>query len=86
MASKVAARSTVKSSDTVAGQTQAPKSRNSKSGLHPKVQTDVSAAPASPPGPWKREKMGVVTVYEPAGGAFDKNSEAFQLSGSTAVM
>lgn len=54
---------------------------------HPKVQPDVSAVPANAPGPWKREKMGVVTVYQPAGGTFDKTSEdCHQLSGSTAVM
>ncbi|MCJ8735731.1 hypothetical protein PDJAM_G00250790 [Pangasius djambal] len=85
-ASKMAVESTVKPSDKVTGQTQAPKSKSDRTVLHPKVQTDVSAAPANAPGPWRREKMGVVTVYQPAGGAFDKNSEAFQLSGSTAVI
>lgn len=86
VASEVAIQSTVQPSDTVTGQTQAPKSKSDKTVRHPKVQTDISVASANAPGPWRREKMGVVTVYQPAGGTFDKNSEAFQLSGSTAVM
>lgn len=76
----------VKPSGTTTRQTQAPKSKNDQSVPRPRVQTDASAAPANAPGPWRKEKMGVVTVYQPASGAFDKNSEAFQLSGSTAVM
>lgn len=87
---EVAIQSTVQPSDTVTGQTQAPKSKSDKTVRHPKVPADVSAASANAPGPWRREKMGVVTVYQPAGGggggAFDKTSDAFQLSGSTAVM
>lgn len=92
VASEVAIQSTVQPSDTVTGQTQAPKSKSDKTVRHPKVPADVSAASANAPGPWRREKMGVVTVYQPAGGggggggAFDKTSDAFQLSGSTAVM
>lgn len=82
----MAVQSTVKPSDTITGQTQAPKNKNDKLVLHPKVHPDDSAAPENAPGPWKKEKMGVVTVYQPAGGAFEKNSEAFQLSGSTAVV
>ncbi|XP_060771181.1 HMG domain-containing protein 3 [Neoarius graeffei] len=86
---EVAIQSTVQPSDTVTGQTQAPKSKSDKTVRHPKVPADVSAASANAPGPWRREKMGVVTVYQPAGGgggAFDKTSDAFQLSGSTAVI
>lgn len=84
VSSKVAIQSTVKPSDTVTGQTQAPKSKKSdKTVLHPKVKTDVSAL-TNAPGSWRREKMGVVTVYQPAGG--DKDLESIQLSGSTAVM
>lgn len=85
-ASKVPIQSSGKPSDTITGQTPGPKSKSDKAVLRPKVQTDASTASTNAPGPWRREKMGVVTVYQPAGGAFDKNSEAFQLSGSTAVM
>lgn len=80
------ASSTVKPSGTVSGQTQAPKSKGDKTALRPEAETDVFTAPANAPGSWKREKIGVVAVYEPASGTTDKNSEAFQLSGSTAVM
>ncbi|XP_053371203.1 HMG domain-containing protein 3 [Clarias gariepinus] len=84
VSSKVAIQSTVKPSDTVTGQTQAPKSKKSdKTVLHPKVKTDVSAL-TNAPGSWRREKMGVVTVYQPAGG--DKDLESIQLSGSTTVI
>lgn len=82
VASKVTIQSTVKPFDTVTGQTQASKSKSDKTVLHPKV----SSAAANAPGPWRREKMGVVTVYQPDGGAFDKNSEAFQLAGSAVDM
>lgn len=86
VASKTAVQSFIKAADPVTGQTQAPKSKSDKIVLHSNVQTDDSATPANAPGPWRREKMGVVTVYQPAGGAYDKNSEAFQVSRSTAVM
>ncbi|GAA6093610.1 HMG domain-containing protein 3 isoform X1 [Tachysurus ichikawai] len=86
VASKAASQSSVKASDAFTEQTQATAGKNDKLVLHSEVHTDVSAAPANAPGPWKREKMGVVTVYQPAGGAADKNSEAFQLSASTAVI
>ncbi|KAI5626818.1 HMG domain-containing protein 3 [Silurus asotus] len=84
VASKGAVQSSVKKSDMITGQAQAPKSKSDKSVLPSKVQTNVSLAPANVPGAWSREK--IVAVYQPPGGATDKNSESFQLSGSTAVI
>ncbi|TSQ35298.1 HMG domain-containing protein 3 [Bagarius yarrelli] len=76
---KVAAQSNVK-------QTRTPKNKKHKTVPYPKVQPDIATASENAPGSWKKDKLGVVTVSKPAGGAFDKIPEAFRLSGSTAVI